>query len=218
MVHVPRARRLKWDKKSQQMTLVGYSETTKGYRVYNKTNDSVITSRDVIIIENSQDSVDTLSETEVHSGTNSVGAEIDVFNDGSENCEIMANERIVTNDTALHEDVVSETTEGDDRTPENREVQVEAVRRSARAPKPKTFDECVTLCTDNAKLDNEPLTASEALSRPDGELWQQAMIDELQSFEENQAWELVDKQTSGTIVKCKWVFKRKFEVDNPVKV
>jgi hypothetical protein len=35
------------------------------------------------------------------------------------------------------------------------------------------------------------------------------MIDELNSFEENEVWELVDLPRNASAVDCKWVFKKK---------
>lgn len=52
MVHIPKNKRKKFDKESEEMILVAYSETVKGYRVFNPKNSSVITSRDAIVIGN----------------------------------------------------------------------------------------------------------------------------------------------------------------------
>lgn len=51
MVHVPEVNRKKWDQKSVKHTLVGYDETTKGYRCFNPVNRRVVVSCDVTIIE-----------------------------------------------------------------------------------------------------------------------------------------------------------------------
>lgn len=51
MVHVPKVSRNKWDEKSVKHILVGYDETTKGYRCFNPATRKVIVSRDVIIME-----------------------------------------------------------------------------------------------------------------------------------------------------------------------
>lgn len=62
-------------------------------------------------------------------------------------------------------------------------------RRSQRDPKPKRMNDYMTyLC---AAKTHDPLTVSEAMSRPDAEKWKQAMAKEISSFEENCAWELV---------------------------
>jgi len=66
-------------------------------------------------------------------------------------------------------------------------------------------------------LDTEPLTVTEALSRADKNKWKQAMKEEINSFEENDAWEVVDIPTNGTVVDCKWVFKRKVDNENEVR-
>lgn len=52
MVHIPKEKRLKWDKKSKEMIFVGYCETTKGYRILDPVTHQVIKSRDVIFLEN----------------------------------------------------------------------------------------------------------------------------------------------------------------------
>ncbi|GBP00527.1 Retrovirus-related Pol polyprotein from transposon TNT 1-94 [Eumeta japonica] len=54
MMHVPKAKRLKWDKKAVEIhSCVGYSENIKGYRLYNPETKKICTSRDVIIMERS---------------------------------------------------------------------------------------------------------------------------------------------------------------------
>lgn len=51
MMHIPKEKRRKWDKKSEKCILVGYPNHVKGYRIYNLTTRTITTSRDVIIIE-----------------------------------------------------------------------------------------------------------------------------------------------------------------------
>lgn len=95
----------------------------------------------------------------------------------------------------------------------------ETVRKSQRQPRPKILEDFVSyMCTEDTVLDYDPITVSEALSRPDKGKWMQAaMREELESFEENDAWELVDIPKSDSIVECKWVFKRKSDSDNNVR-
>ncbi|MCO5566574.1 hypothetical protein L7F22_020251 [Adiantum nelumboides] len=50
-VHVPDASRTKWDAKSQKCIFLGYSEESKGYRVYNPTTKKIVISRDVVFAE-----------------------------------------------------------------------------------------------------------------------------------------------------------------------
>lgn len=57
----------------------------------------------------------------------------------------------------------------------------------------------------------------EALSRTDGDNWRQTVSEELSPFEENEAWKAVNVLNNGTVVKCKWVFNKKFDSDNRVR-
>lgn len=51
MVHVPKANRRKWDKKSEKLIFVGYDANTKGYRCINRDTRKLTISRDVIFHE-----------------------------------------------------------------------------------------------------------------------------------------------------------------------
>lgn len=56
MIHVPKTKRTKWDRKAEIYILLGYTENTKGYRSYNLKMKSITTSRHVVIIENNTNS------------------------------------------------------------------------------------------------------------------------------------------------------------------
>ncbi|KAG7307913.1 hypothetical protein JYU34_006528 [Plutella xylostella] len=53
MAHVPKEKRLKWDKKAEKYILLGYAENTKGYRLYNPVTKRIVNSRDVVVMESS---------------------------------------------------------------------------------------------------------------------------------------------------------------------
>jgi hypothetical protein len=57
----------------------------------------------------------------------------------------------------------------------------------------------------------------EAINGPEAENWKAAVEEELRSFEENNAWELTELPDSGTVVKCKWVLKKKIDINNKVR-
>lgn len=101
------------------------------------------------------------------------------------------------------------------------EATTSTIRCSERKPKPKNYEDFVTyICTTKStetELDSDPLTVTEALSRADKDMWKQAMKEEIRSFEKNNAWELVSAPADGTIVECKWVFKRKIDNEDNVR-
>lgn len=60
----------------------------------------------------------------------------------------------------------------------------------------------------------EPTCYEEAAKRSE---WQNAMIEEIQSIEKNQTWELVDFPDGKNVIGLKWIFKVKYNSDGSVK-
>ena len=222
MVHVPQNKRRKFDKKSEKMILVGYGETVKGYRLYNPQTNSVITSRDVVIMEDVKKEVLVRLDYEKEDDTGSdnpktepIPPEIETENNKFEQEEL----RDLVGETHEEEDDLRDS----DFVPNcNEEVVTSSeVRRSTRPTKVKNYDDYVTyLCSsvnqENIDLNSDPVNVKEALSRPDGENWRKAMEDELDSFRENEAWDLVEPPENTVIVGNKWVFKKKFNNNGDV--
>lgn len=74
------------------------------------------------------------------------------------------------------------------------------------------------MCTEECNKDfSNEFTLEEALQGPEKEHWEEAVKEELKSFEDNNAWEVVDIPVSGNIVKCKWVLKKKCDAENNVR-
>ena len=63
-----------------------------------------------------------------------------------------------------------------------------------------------------------PTTYAEVMVSPDSEAWLEAMRSELKSMDENQVWDLVDPPPGVTAIGCKWVFKKKTNVDGNVQI
>jgi hypothetical protein len=51
---IPKEKRSKLDARSQKCIFLGYSNTTKGYHLYDETNKKFILSRDVIFLESTK--------------------------------------------------------------------------------------------------------------------------------------------------------------------
>nr|AAX96621.1 retrotransposon protein, putative, Ty1-copia sub-class [Oryza sativa Japonica Group]ABA92973.1 retrotransposon protein, putative, Ty1-copia subclass [Oryza sativa Japonica Group] len=68
-------------------------------------------------------------------------------------------------------------------------------------------------------LDNdEPTTYEETMVGPDSEKWLGAMKSEIESMHVNQIWNLVDPPDGVKAIECKWVFKKKTDVDGNVHI
>lgn len=218
MVHVPKINRKKWDQKSVKHILVGYDETTKGYRCYNPGTRKVIISRDVTIMEKnsimvSNTKITTVKDEIPQEDLVSVGEDSELSAPGL--YESLSNETIedTINPSDCDSDYVPDVLPSELNIPET-------PRRSQREPKKKSFDDYITYFNGATNVNKPqessdvPKTVAEALSRADGHKWKQAMMEEVQSFNENETWELVDLPTDKTIVECKWVFKIKYDSKN----
>ena len=63
-------------------------------------------------------------------------------------------------------------------------------------------------------VDNdEPLTYKDAMNSPYSERWLEAMKSEIDSMYENKVWTLVDPHEGVKPIECKWVFKKKTNMD-----
>ncbi|KAL4386633.1 hypothetical protein GQ457_09G019180 [Hibiscus cannabinus] len=65
---------------------------------------------------------------------------------------------------------------------------------------------------------DEPKTYEEAVASPDSEKWLEAMRSEMDSMSENQAWTLVEPPKRIKPIGCKWVFKKKTDMDGNVQI
>ncbi|GJZ27279.1 retrotransposon protein, putative, ty1-copia subclass [Tanacetum coccineum] len=63
---------------------------------------------------------------------------------------------------------------------------------------------------------NEPPNYKAALADPESDKWLEAMNTEMQSMKDNQVWYLVDLLSNGQTVGCKWLFKKKTDMDGNV--
>ena len=68
-------------------------------------------------------------------------------------------------------------------------------------------------------LDNdEPATYAEAMVDPDSEKWLIAMRSEIESMGDNQVWNLVDLPDGFKAIECKWIYKKKIDMDGNVHI
>ena len=63
---------------------------------------------------------------------------------------------------------------------------------------------------------DEPTSYEEAMANPDSDKWFEAMKSEIQSMYDNQVWTLVDPPEGVRPIGCKWVFKKKTDMDGNI--
>lgn len=220
MVHVPKQKRLKWDRKSEKCILVGYSNDVKGYRIYNPKSNIITTSRDVVVLEK----METENVIEVQENcsdeVNMVPVEekdLTLQEDSLEQSESLitddSGELYVPSENNTLDISESGSTDSEDSVILNNDYLTSGPRRR-QAPDRYGF---ANACIEDDNMFTGEITLQEALEGPEKAQWSAAVQDELQSFEKNSAWEIVDVPKDGTIVQCKWVLRKKYDSENNVR-
>lgn len=200
MVHIPKPKRSKWDKKSENLVFVGYDEDTKGFRCINKKTGKLTVSRDVIFHEISNKNKLSVSNED---NIDSVGENIRSV---GENIEPTKTEE----SSAEAESFIDSSPEPPspvdlDYVPHQNVGEVTPTSRSTRS---KTQN-LQPLNLINFALFAEPSTVEEALKQDDSAEWKKAINEELESHRVNNTWELTNLPLGRNPIKAKWVFKVK---------
>lgn len=228
MVHIPKEKRQKWDKKSKKMILIGYCDNTKGYRLLDINSDKIVISRDVIFHEKFEnnlscknnvpvpelpcsDSSPTKEEEEEDRHASFVQNSSDQPISESESSTATGN-----NDDSQDEDSIEEYHSGTDDLDETYQPPRQAcksqnyVRNMTLRPRSKVEKQSSenNLCCLYTNL-SDPQSVQEALSSPQAEHWRKAMDQEYYSLMKNNTWSLVDLPTNKRALPSKWVFKTK---------
>ncbi|KAK9018612.1 hypothetical protein V6N11_001582 [Hibiscus sabdariffa] len=178
----------KLEPKSQKCTFVGYPKETKGYYFYNK--NKVFFARTGVFLE---------KEFLTNSGK-------------GRNIEL---------EEVQQQQVIEPEVEGISQAVEENptDLETQPLRRSTRERhEPERYGFLVTTHGDVILVDqDEPKTYQEAVASPDSEKWLEAMRSEMDSMSENQVWTLVEPPEGIKPIGCKWVFKKKTDMDGNVQ-
>ncbi|KAK8708914.1 hypothetical protein V6N13_059949 [Hibiscus sabdariffa] len=181
---------IKLEPKSHKCTFVGYPKETKGYYFYNHKENKVFVARTGVFLEK-----DFLSSKE-------------------DRRNIELEEVQQQQDTEPEVERFSQTVEEN-----STDLETRPLRRSTRERhEPERYGFLVTTHGDVILVDHdEPKTYQEAVSSPDSEKWLEAMRSEMDSMSDNQVWTLVEPPEGIKPIGCKWVFKKKTDMDGNVQ-
>ncbi|KAK8705008.1 hypothetical protein V6N13_048619 [Hibiscus sabdariffa] len=178
----------KLEPKSEKCTFVGYPKETKGYYFYNE--NKVFVARTGVFLE---------KEFLTNSGK-------------GRNIEL---------EEVQQQQVIEPEVEGISQAVEENptDLETQPLRRSTReCHEPERYGFLVTTHGDVILVDqDEPKTYQEAMTSPDSEKWLEAMRSEMDSMSENQVWTLVEPPEGIKPIGCKWVFKKKTDMDGNVQ-
>ena len=192
--HIPEAERRKLGMKVNKLRFLGYSDTQKGYRLFDVRNNKVIVKRDVIF-------------NEADFGHQKESVEMDIGK------EVYAQNKLVDEGTSNTSDNVFSKDE---------QVLPRRSQRTTKGVPPARFglDENIgaseaTHVAFHAGIE-EPATIEEAFNSEYSKEWKEATDSEYQSLLENETWDLVDLPENRKAIDCKWVFKVKYDENGQV--
>ncbi|KAK2396677.1 putative mitochondrial protein [Trifolium repens] len=191
-VYVKRQLSTKLEPRSDKCLFVGYPKETKGYYFYNPTEGKVFVARTGVFLEKE------FISKEIS------GRKVDL--------EEIQESQSIDEPVEEHE---QETQVIVDEQP----AQVEQdQRRSSRIRnQPERYGYLITDQGDVLLMDqDEPVTYQEAITGPESEKWLEAMKSEMDSMYTNQVWTLIDPPIGVKPIGCKWVFKKKTDMDGKV--
>ena len=187
--------------KSEKCIFVGYPKLTKGYYFYKPTEHKVFVARTGVFLEKEFISRRT-------SGTNVKLEEIQEPHDNITDIE-MEPEQAPQDVVEPEPQIVEEQSPAQETQP---------MRRSVRTHRePQRYGFLMTQHGDVMLMEqDEPTTYQEAVNGRDSEKWLEAMKSEMDSMYTNQVWTLVDPPEGVKPIGCKWVFKKKTDMDGNV--
>ena len=66
-------------------------------------------------------------------------------------------------------------------------------------------------------IEDDPKTFSQVMSSGDVTFWKEAVNDEMDSILFNNTWVLVDLPRGSKPIGCKWVFRRKYNINDSIQ-
>ena len=199
--HIPDERRKKLDDKSEKCIFIGYSDTTKGYKLYNPVTEKVIISRDV-----------------------------QFFEDEAWDWNQKGDQKSITiEDEPLEKEIEEPPSSSTSGTSSPTAASEPPLRRSQRLREtPAKFRDYVVTGgdgSDNNGITDEtlvnfclfaecdPVTYDEAAA---DERWIHAMDEEIHSIEKNDTWVLTSLPPGKKPIGVKWVYKTKYQPNGQV--
>lgn len=227
MSHVPKEKRSKFDPKSKSCIFVGYSSSTKGFRLYDPVSCKFLVSRDVKFFE------DEKGGEQLKVRFDDRGHFINLPEIRNEVEEMMHEPTTASGEAEAVAEAVSENEDDDCDEPDDSDepdnfedadyvpqpnvvhegsAQDRCYPQRVRRPVDRFLAQAVEVTVAVA----DPVTPDEALSGPDADCWRAAMKREISSLKENRTWTLVDLPVGRKAIANKWVFKTKIGGDGKI--
>uniref|UniRef100_A0A251SKN6 Putative zinc finger, CCHC-type n=1 Tax=Helianthus annuus TaxID=4232 RepID=A0A251SKN6_HELAN len=233
-VHIPKQRRDKLDKKTEKTVFVGYSENSKGYKLYNPQSNKIIISRDVVFDENKRWILDPESDDTHIIVTDDEESQMQTHKDDAQEETVLpeqlqphastsqANEELNPGENQnqhSEECSAAEHTQEHDinsssSDSENEVIRTKSLNNVYRNSRALTEEEVRQKYKDNQVVNFVLYTSADPTSYEEASKdsrWTEAMDKEIESIHKNQTWELVDPPIHQKPIGVKWIYKTKYD-------
>uniref|UniRef100_H3H942 Integrase catalytic domain-containing protein n=1 Tax=Phytophthora ramorum TaxID=164328 RepID=H3H942_PHYRM len=213
-VHVPKAKRTKFDARSVRCRFLGYSEHEKAYRFEELESSRVLVSRDAQFMEDVFDS----GRRDYHQREVVVIQDEETTDQDSSQSDEDDNEEEEEEEAARDEDFGP----GNKRHPRTQSLEevtdVPSAKRYASQSRHQTLDEMSAAAQESQDFEaayvvdsvgEMPTTFKSAMESSDAVKWKEACDSECDSLLKNDTWDVVPLPKGRKAIGCRWVFRVK---------
>ena len=230
--HINKQFRNTFEAKSPRCILVGYSGVSQNYRLYDPARRTIVEARNITFLEDLPEMLNKVKFQESESVQNINKVLTDTDNSAkSENTESIdsssdeavpssssdhtnsgsmntSNEKVVLEFSIPKGKVVTEVNQN-----EPTKVKLSQLHKLRDRLNLKSPDRYKSY---NTREMSDPLTFKEAVGSPNKDDWIAALEDEIDSLQEQETWDLVEKPNQCKVLSNRWVFKTKLKSDGSV--
>jgi Reverse transcriptase (RNA-dependent DNA polymerase)/Pol polyprotein, beta-barrel domain/gag-polypeptide of LTR copia-type/GAG-pre-integrase domain len=224
-VQIPAKLRDKLGARSMECIYLGYSESKKAYRVYNRQSKRFFESRDVIFDEGTG----VTEHVEIEVGSLVEGGENNVHTDNDQKMnpgnKVMDSPALKSSTTTPPSQLSTHSLPNKEpvlrrsgrtvikplRDDENPKLTLTSYNRPNSMPKSSSPTDTVSVGDEHAKLamPHEPSSYKQAMALPEADHWMEACIYEMDALAKNKTFKWVEKPADRQTVGSRWVFKIK---------
>jgi transposase InsO family protein len=194
--YIPKEKRKKLDAKSERGIFMGYSEMTKGYRIYLPEKRKIKMAREIIFEK---------EEIMVEPKETYVYLDIDTEDEEPRSQSKLGNSHQIDN---------TEETKDESEEEEEADVDDADTRPKRETKRPAHLDDYDT-CFFGLDVE-EPTTYEEAMNSNHSKEWEAAIQEEMQAMHDNNTWEVIVKPEKCRVIQSKFVFKVKRDENGEV--
>ncbi|CAM8965989.1 unnamed protein product [Rhodiola kirilowii] len=221
-VHIPKQKRVKLDDRSHKCVMLGVSDESKAYRLFDPVTKKIVISKDVIFEENERWNWNLSPEEkkdDVFAWGDDIEADLDqtIEEDGEGTIPLTSSS---SSESSLSTDLISSSPTSHENI-SSIEDQQQIGPRSRKEPvwmrdfvsgEGISEEENEDAAAFFTSLD-DPTSYSEAVK---DQKWRDAMNNEIEAIEKNKTWELVNLPANARSIGVKWVFKTKLNEDGKI--